>query len=153
MESLPVGAKPKSKGIDYVGLAILLLVFLFVGWSLYATHTKSKVPDATHKLHQCQSHLQQVGDALELYAKTHGGHFPANLTELKFVIPPCPEVGRNTFGDYEISADAKSFSMGCVGSNHDFAFRWEGGVVSPNYPRYRSGEGLVRPTDDQPAKR
>ena len=134
--SQPLGSSPQPAASRERRFWLLLLVLvsaaLGIGASLVLPHY---VRDAgAGKLSGCSSNLKNIGTALEMYRKDHGGRFPETLGLLAphylREIPACPGAGRDTYSE--------SYRAGLT----DFTLLCQGHDNPSDFPRYSSTRGL-----------
>jgi hypothetical protein len=87
-----------------------------------------------------KSNLKNLATALEMYSTDNAGHYPASLSQvtpnyLKF-IPQCPAAGKVTYR-YARAEHPEAYTVWCGGCWLHYS-----GIDAPDYPQYRSSEGL-----------
>ena len=96
------------------------------------------------RLAGCQSNIRNLATSLEMYSTDNAGHYPKSLTQLtptylKY-IPRCPSACRDTYSHgYERAQEPDAYTVMCEGCHHH-----DGGIDTPNFPRYTSfGSGML----------
>lgn len=121
---------------------IFLSVIASVGFIYIPRYLRVR---ASGQYSKCDSNLNAIGTALEIYSENNNEQYPPSLAMLTpdylKTIPTCPSGGMKTGGyaaTYQVSHDMKAYTFYCQGMNHSNV------AIGSNYPQYSSYSGVIR---------
>lgn len=127
-------------------LAIVAIALLGLATVIYISRDLYKMwygPDG-YLVTACESNLDDIKNAVNGFAKDHGGAYPGKISDLApsyaIGMPDCPAAHRDTYSAGYIT-NGRVFTVECAGNNHSRA------GLPPNYPQYSSvvGKVLMKP--------
>lgn len=117
-----------------------ILLILALWWHLiYLPAERKKLAG---ELSQCRKNLEEIGNAIEMYAYGHSWQYPRSIAQLTpgylKAIPSCPSAGFDTYsGTYQVFNDPHDyrdscFTIYCKGHHHELL------NMPEDFPRYTS---------------